>query len=175
MQFRSTPLPKVTIVELDPFEDERGFFARAFSAPEFEEQGLTGRVVQTNISYNRRAGTVRGLHYQTGEAAEAKLIRCVAGEAFMAVVDLRPGPTRLQHTTAVLNRDNRHALFVPEGCAVGLQAQRDDTELIYQVSQYYTPDAEGGLRYDDPALGIRWPLEMTVISDKDAAWPYFQP
>jgi dTDP-4-dehydrorhamnose 3,5-epimerase len=175
MRFHSTDIPNVTIVEIEPREDHRGFFARVFDATEFEQQGLTGRVVQANLSYNRRAGTVRGLHYQHPPAAEAKLIRCIAGEAFFAVVDLREGPTRLQHVTTTLRHGDGRSLFVPEGCAVGMQTQEDETELLYHVSAYYTPDAEGGLRYDDPALGIRWPRPMEVISDKDAAWPSVSP
>lgn len=175
MKFHSTRIPDVTVVAIEPREDDRGFFARAFCAREFEEQGLNPRVVQTNLSYNRLAGTVRGLHYQSGDAAEAKLIRCVAGEAFFAVVDLRPGPTHRQHVTQVLQPQDRLALYVPEGCAVGMQTITDDTELLYQVSQFYTPDAEGGLRYDDPMLGIDWPRPMAVISAKDAAWPLLMP
>lgn len=174
MQFDPTPVPDVWIVTPEPLEDERGFFARGFCAREFEAHGLTPRVVQANISYNRTAGTTRGLHYQTGASAEAKFIRCVRGSAFMAVVDLRPGPSRLRHTTALLRSSERRALYVPEGCAVGMQTQEDDTELFYQVSQFYTPEAEGGLRYDDPAIGIEWPLSPTVISPKDAAWPLLE-
>lgn len=161
----------MTIVALEPRGDERGFFARAFSVDEFEKHGLTSRVVQTNLSSNRRAGTVRGLHYQAGDAAEAKLIRCIAGSAFFAVVDLRPGPTRHRHITHILRKGDLKSLYVPEGCAVGMQTLEDETELLYQVSQFYTPEAEGGLRYDDPVLGISWPRPMTVISDKDGAWP----
>lgn len=174
MRFASTPLRDVTIIELEPREDERGFFARAFCAREFSDHGLNPHVVQTNISYNRQAGTVRGLHYQKAPAAEAKLIRCIGGAAFMAVVDLRPGPTRLRHTTTELRRDDRRSLYVPEGCAVGMQTLEDDTELLYQVSEFYTPETEGGLRHDDPALGIAWPRPVTVLSDKDAAWPLLE-
>jgi dTDP-4-dehydrorhamnose 3,5-epimerase len=175
MEFIGTPIPDVTLVALEPKGDERGFFARAFCAREFAEAGLTGRVLQTNLSYNRQAGTLRGLHYQSAPAAEAKLIRCIGGAAFLAVVDLRPGPTRLQHTTTILRRGDLRSLFVPEGCAVGMQTLEDDTELLYQVSEFYTPEAEGGLRYDDPALGIEWPLPVAVISEKDAAWPHLEP
>ncbi len=171
MRFVPTPLPDVTIIELEPREDERGFFARAFCAREFGEHGLNPRVVQTNLSYNRQAGTLRGLHYQKAPAAEAKLIRCIGGAAFMAVVDLRPGPTRLHHTTTELRRGDRRSLYVPEECAVGMQTLEDETELLYQVSEFYTPEAEGGLRHDDPALGIAWPRSVSVLSDKDATWP----
>lgn len=171
MQFEPTSVPDVWIVSPEPIEDERGFFARAFDAREFERRGMTPRVMQGNISFNRLAGTTRGLHYQNGAAAEAKLIRCVRGAAFFAVVDLRPGPDRLRHATALLRNQDRRAIFVPEGCAVGMQTQEDETELLYQASQFYTPELESGVRWDDPAVGIQWPMAPTVISAKDAAWP----
>lgn len=172
MRFIATALPDVTIVELEPIEDERGFFARAFCAREFSGHGLNPQVVQTNLSFNRRSGTLRGLHYQRAPHAEAKLIRCIGGAAFMAVVDLRDdSPAHLQHVTVELRRGDRRSLYVAEGCAVGMQTLEDDTELLYQVSEFYTPDAEGGIRYDDPALGIDWPRPPDVISEKDAAWP----
>lgn len=174
MRFVPTAVPDVTIIELEPREDDRGFFARAFCAREFEENGLNPRVVQANLSYNRTAGTVRGLHYQRAPAAEAKLIRCIGGAAFMAVVDLRPGLTRLCHVTTELRRGDRRSLYVPEGCAVGMQTLEDDTELLYQVSEFYAPEAEGGLRHDDPALGIAWPRPVSVLSEKDATWPLLE-
>lgn len=175
MQFHPTAIPGVTVIALEPQGDDRGFFARAFCAREFEGHGLNPDVVQTNLSYNRHAGTLRGLHYQSGDAAEAKTIRCIAGAAFFAVVDCRAGAARYQHVTQVLTPADRLALHVPEGCAVGMQTLQDDTELLYQVSEFYTPEAEGGLRYDDPILRIRWPRPVTIISDKDAAWPHLAP
>jgi dTDP-4-dehydrorhamnose 3,5-epimerase len=173
MRFTATPVDGVTIVELEPLEDSRGFFARAFDAEVFAERGLNPRVVQTNHSHNLRRGTLRGLHYQHAPHQEAKLIRCISGAAFVVAVDLRPdSPTHLQHASVELRRDNLKSLYIPEGCAAGMQALEDDTDLLYQVSAYYAPEAEGGLRYDDPALAIPWPLPVATISDKDAAWPY---
>ena len=176
MKFTDTHLPGVTIVELEPFTDDRGFFARAFDAREFSEHGLTGRVSQANISFNRRRGTLRGLHYQLPPAQEAKHIRTVRGAAHFVVVDLRPdSPTERQHVAVPLDASSRRSLLVPEGCAVGMQTLEDDTELFYQVSEFYTPDRERGLRHDDPELGIEWPLPVAVISDKDRAWPLLEP
>lgn len=173
MRFTATPLAGVTVVELEPREDERGFFARVFCAREFADHGLSTRVSQANLSHNRRRGTLRGLHYQLPPFAEAKLIRCIQGGAFTVVVDLRPGsPSRLRHTTIELRQGDQRSLYVPEGCAVGMQTLEDDTELLYHVSEFYTPEAERGLRFDDPALDIAWPMPATTISEKDAAWPY---
>ena len=172
MKFHTTAITNVVLVALDPLEDDRGSFARVFDARIFDAHGLNGTVAQANLSRNRVAGTLRGLHYQSGSAAEAKLIRCIAGEAFFAIVDLRPGAMQYRHVTTTLRRGDGRSLYVPEGCAVGMQTLEDETELLYQVSAYYTPEAEGGLRYDDPALGIDWPRPVTVISDKDAAWPH---
>lgn len=171
MRFVPTSLAGVTIVELEPREDDRGYFARAFCAREFADHGLNPTVAQTNISFNRSAGTLRGLHYQAPPAQEAKLIRCIGGAAFFAVVDLRDGDTHLAHATTELVRGDRRSLYVPEGCAVGMQTLADDTELIYQVSEFYTPETEGGIRHDDPAIGISWPRAVTEISEKDTAWP----
>ncbi len=172
MKFIDTPISGATIVQLEPLRDDRGFFARAFSAPEFAEHGLASVVAQVNLSSNAVRGTVRGLHYQVSPAPEAKLIRCIAGAAYMVVVDMRDdSPTRLQHVAVELRRGDLRSLHVPEQCAVGMQTLEDSTELLYQVSGFYTPGAERGLRWDDPALGIAWPLPASVISAKDAAWP----
>jgi dTDP-4-dehydrorhamnose 3,5-epimerase len=176
MKFIATDLADVTVLELEPFEDERGFFARAYCAREFAEHGLTARVSQANLSYNRTRGTLRGLHYQVAPAQEAKHIRAVRGAAHFAVVDLRPGsPTERQHVSVDLNAADRRSLYVPEGCAVGMQTLEDDTELFYQVSEFYSPECERGLRHDDPALGIAWPLPVAVISAKDRSWPLLPP
>jgi dTDP-4-dehydrorhamnose 3,5-epimerase len=175
MKFTNTHLMGVTVIDLEPFADERGFFARAFDAREFEGHGLTGRVSQANISYNRQRGTLRGLHYQLPPAQEAKHIRTVHGAAHFVVVDLRPGSaTERQHVAVELDSSSRRSLLVPEGCAVGMQTLSDDTELFYQVSEFYAPDHERGLRHDDPELGIDWPLPVTVISEKDRSWPLLE-
>jgi dTDP-4-dehydrorhamnose 3,5-epimerase len=172
MHFRPLPLDGAYVVEIERHVDDRGFFARAFSVDEFANHGLATDVVQCNLSYNRRAGTLRGLHYQTPPAAEAKLVRCIRGAIYAVIVDLRDdSPTRLQHVPIELSAADHRALYVPQLFAVGMQTLVDDTEVYYQVSQPYTPAAERGLRYDDPSLGISWPRSPTVISDKDRQWP----
>jgi dTDP-4-dehydrorhamnose 3,5-epimerase len=176
MKFASTALAGVTVIDLEPHEDQRGSFARAFDAREFAEHGLTARVSQANLSYNRIRGTLRGLHYQVPPAQEAKHIRVIRGAAHFAVVDLRAdSPTELEHVSVTLTETDRRSLFVPEGCAVGMQTLEDDTQLFYQVSEFYTPECERGLRHDDPALGIEWPLAVAVISEKDRGWPLLEP
>ena len=172
MRFIETALPGAYIVELEERHDERGFFARTFCVREFSELGLTTLISQCNLSFNYRRGTVRGLHYQAEPAAEAKLVRCVAGAIHQVLVDMRPGsPTFLQHVSVELSARNRRAVYLPELFAAGLQTLQDDTEVMYQVSEFHTPETERGLRYDDPAIGIAWPLPVSAISAKDAAWP----
>ena len=153
-------------------EDERGGFARIFCQREFEAHGLNPEVAQCNLSYNHNAGTLRGMHYQLAPAAETKLVRCTRGRILDVIVDMRPdSPTYLQHISAELSEENRMALYVPGLFAHGYQALTDGAEVTYQVGEFYTPGAERGLRYDDPRLGINWPLPVSVISEKDAAWP----
>jgi len=172
MRFHATPLPGAYVIELDELNDDRGFFARAFDADEFESRGLNPRVVQCNLSYNRRAGTLRGFHYQTEPAAESKLVRCIRGAVHNVIVDLREaGPTYLRHTAVQLSAASRRALYIPPLVATAMQTLTDDAELYYQVGEAYTPSAERGLRHDDPRLGVTWPLPVRDISDKDAAWP----
>jgi dTDP-4-dehydrorhamnose 3,5-epimerase len=173
MRFIETALPGAYVVELEERRDDRGFFARTFCVREFSELGLSTRISQCNLSFNHRRGTVRGLHYQVEPAAEAKLVRCIAGAVHQILVDMRPGsPTYLRHIAVELSAANRRAVYVPELFAAGLQTLEDDTELMYQVSEFHSPEAERGLRFDDPAIGIAWPLPVAVISPKDAAWPY---
>ncbi len=163
------------LIDIEPRGDERGFFARGWCAREFEQQGLVNRMVQANLSFNATAGTLRGLHFQREPHAEVKLVRCTRGALFDVVVDLRPdSPTYRQWAGAELSADNRRAMYVPEGFAHGLQTLCDDTEVFYQVSAFYAPQAEGGLRWDDPAIGIDWPLPVAQISDKDSAWPWLE-
>ena len=172
MQFHSTPLQDARIVTLEPRMDERGLFARSFCTQEFEAAGLISRMVQCNISYNRFKGTLRGMHFQRSPATEAKLVRCTRGAIYDVIVDLRPeSPTYLRHFGVELTDDNRSALCVAELFAHGYITLTDDAEVFYQVSGYYTPALEGGLRHDDPAIGITWPTEVRHISDKDAQWP----
>ena len=172
MNISSTPLSGVAVVELERKQDDRGFFARTFDRTAFAEAGLEPIVEQCNLSFNHRAGTLRGMHFQVAPATEAKLVRCTAGAILDVVVDVRPdSPTYLQHYAAELTADNRRALYVPPMFAHGYQALTDGAEVSYQVSEAYTPGTERGLRHDDPALGLHWPLPVSVISPKDAAWP----
>ncbi len=172
MIFRRTPLAGLVVVELERKEDERGFFARTFCRSEFEAAGLEPLVEQCSIAFNHRAGTVRGMHFQVEPATEAKLVRCTAGALLDQVVDVREdSPTHLQSFAIELSAANRTALYVPPMLAHGYQTLTDDTEVSYQMSQAYAPGTDRGLRPDDPALGLAWPLVVTVISPRDAAWP----
>jgi dTDP-4-dehydrorhamnose 3,5-epimerase len=160
------------MVDLERLEDDRGFFARAFCRREFDAHGVASEVRQANISLSSAAGTLRGLHFQFPPACENKFIRCVRGAVFDVIVDLRPeSPTFLQHTSVELSAENRRAFVVPPRFAHAFLTLTDDAEVLYLVSEFYTPAEEGGLRWDDPALGIEWPHEVAVISEKDAAWP----
>jgi dTDP-4-dehydrorhamnose 3,5-epimerase len=173
MQFIETALSGAFIVELQEHRDERGFFARTYCAREFEQQGLVSRISQCNLSFNHLRGTLRGLHYQAEPTAEAKLVRCIAGAIFQVLVDLRPGsPTFHQFVTVELSAGNRRAVFLPRMFAAGYQTLADDSEVLYQVSEFHTPESEGGIRYDEPSIGIEWPLPISAISAKDQAWPY---
>ena len=172
MLFSETGLAGAFIVDLERREDERGFFAREFCQEEFKAHGLKPVVVQANLAFNAKAGTLRGMHFQYPPAAESKLVRCVRGAILDIIVDLRPeSPTYLQHITVELNEDNWRALYVPERFAHGYQALRDNTVTSYHVGEVYTPSAEGGLLHDDPALGLEWPMPVSVISEKDRAFP----
>jgi dTDP-4-dehydrorhamnose 3,5-epimerase len=171
MIFIETKLSGAFIVELERREDHRGFFARAFCQHEFAAHGLQSVIVQANIAFNKKAGTLRGMHFQFPPAAETKLVRCTRGAILDIIVDLRPdSPTYLQHVAIELTADSHRALYVPQRFAHGYQTLEDRTETSYQVGEVYTPTAEGGLRHDDPRLGLRWPRPVTEISPKDAGW-----
>jgi dTDP-4-dehydrorhamnose 3,5-epimerase len=170
--FTETELRGAFVIDLDLKEDNRGFFARAFCQNEFAEHGLKPVIAQANIAFNRRKGTLRGMHFQYPPAPETKLVRCTQGAILDIIVDLRPeSATYLEHVAAELSADNHRALYVPERFAHGYQVLEDTTETSYQVGEFYTPGAEGGLRYDDPRLGLNWPLPVTEISEKDRDWP----
>jgi dTDP-4-dehydrorhamnose 3,5-epimerase len=172
MKFTPADIDGVWIVDLEPVEDERGFFARTFCADEFTVHGLDPTVAQCNVSLTRTAGTVRGLHYQVEPAAETKLVRCVRGAIFDVAVDVRPGsPTLHRHVAVELSAANRRALYISVGFAHGFQTLVDDTEVEYQMGAPYTPGTDRGVRYDDPALEIAWPLPVSNVSDRDRAWP----
>ena len=176
MIFTETKLPGAYLIDIEKREDERGFFARSWCQKEFEAHGLVPRVAQANISFNKYKGTLRGMHYQAAPFAETKLVRCTRGAIYDVIVDLRPdSPTCMQWLGVELTAENYKMLYVPEGFAHGFQTLIDNTEATYQVSQFYTPEAEGGLRYNDPTFNIDWPLEVQVISDKDRNWPDFRP
>jgi dTDP-4-dehydrorhamnose 3,5-epimerase len=153
--------------------DDRGFFARIWDEAIFAEQGIPIRNIQTNLSYNRRRGTIRGLHWQVEPYAESKLVRCTRGAVFDVAVDLRrDSPTFGRWQGVTLTAEERNLVFVPAGCAHGYQALEDDAEVSYQVSHEYVPGSEQGIRWNDPALGIEWPItDDVIVSDKDAAWP----
>jgi dTDP-4-dehydrorhamnose 3,5-epimerase len=173
MVFRETELEGAFIIELERHQDERGFFARAWCKNEFEAHGLSSHWVQTNISLSRKKGTLRGLHYQAVPYEEAKLMRCVRGALYDVIIDLRPGSSTYGQWLGVeLTADNGKALYVPKGFAHGYQALADDTVALYSVSQFYTPGFERGVRWNDPAFAIEWPIaEDVILSDKDRSWP----
>ena len=171
MIFTETPLSGAFIIEIEPRKDHRGFFSRAFCQQEFAGHGLKSVVAQCNLAFTIKKGTLRGMHYQTPPAAEAKLFRCTKGANYHVIVDLRPdSPTYLKHFGVELTPQNYKALYVPEMFAHGYQALEDGSEALYQVSEFYTPGCEQGLRYDDPKLNIKWPLEVSIISPKDTSW-----
>jgi dTDP-4-dehydrorhamnose 3,5-epimerase len=172
LKFLSTPLAGAYLVELEPIEDERGFFARSFCQNEFRALGLDPVVAQCNVSFNRRRGTLRGLHYQAEPYAEAKLVRCTRGAIWDVIVDLRrSSPTARQWFAVELTAENRWSLYVPAGFAHGFQTLVDDTEVFYQMSEFYHPEAAYGIRWDDPALAIPWPIKDAVVSPRDRAFP----
>ncbi len=169
MIFTETPLPGAYLIDLEPHRDERGLFARTFCRREFDAHGLNSNIVQCNTSFNHKAGTLRGMHYQKAPSREAKLVRCVRGAIYDVIVDCRSGKSFAAELTA----ENRCALFVPEGFAHGFQTLTDNSEVEYQMSEFYNPDCGTGYRYDDPVLAIAWPLPVAVISPQDLTWPAF--
>jgi dTDP-4-dehydrorhamnose 3,5-epimerase len=173
--FIETKLKGAFVLELERREDSRGFFARAFCQKEFAAHGLKPVVAQGNIASNVRKGTLRGMHFQYPPAAETKLVRCTRGAIYDIIVDLRPeSPTFLQHVGVELNEDNQRALYVPERFAHGYQTLCDKTDTSYLVGEFYTPETEGGLLYNDPSLNLAWPLPVSVISDKDRKFPLYR-
>lgn len=174
MLFQKTQLKDATLIELQPRGDERGVFVRTFCAKDFEANGLTSTFVQQNMSASTQQGTVRGMHFQKAPHEEAKLIRCVRGAIFDVIIDLRPdSPTYMRWEGFALNAANGRQLYIPQGFAHGFQTLTHDVEVTYLVSAYYAPEAESGVRHDDPAFNIAWPQPVTVMSDKDRAWPDF--
>ena len=172
MKFIETRLKGAFIIELEPHADERGFFARTFCAREFSDHGLETEFVQCNLSLSLQRGTLRGLHFQRAPWGEAKLVRCVRGAIWDVIVDLRPeSATFGRHYAVEISAENRDALYVPKAFAHGFQTLADDCEVYYQMSSHHVPEAAAGIRAEDPALGIKWPLPVTQISDKDCVLP----
>jgi dTDP-4-dehydrorhamnose 3,5-epimerase len=173
--FRETKLKGAFVIDPQRFEDERGFLARSFSAKEFESHGLNPRMAECNISFSRKRYTIRGMHFQKPPHAQAKLVRCAQGAIYDVIIDLRPAsPTFKQWIGEELTAENRRMLYVPEGFAHGFETLVDDTEVFYQISEFYTPQSEGGVRWNDPAFGIRWPASDGVtINDRDRNYPDF--
>ena len=172
MIFTQTPVSDAWIIDIERRGDDRGFFARTMCKVEFAEHGMITDYVQQNTAFSAQRGTLRGMHFQTGSAAEAKLVRCLQGAIFDVIVDLRHrSPTYLKHAAFELKAEDRRQIYVPPGFAHGYQTLMDDTEISYLVSAPYTPAAEDGLKFDDRTLGIVWPLPVTGISAKDLSWP----
>ena len=172
MKFHPTPLKGAVVVELARIEDGRGFFARSFCQEEFRAHGLSPVVAQCNVSWNRRKGTLRGLHFQAKPHDEAKLVRCTRGAVWDVIVDLRDdSPTRLRWHAVELSADNRLALYVPEGFAHGFQTLQDDSEVHYQMAEFYHADLARGIPWNDPKIGIVWPLADPILSERDRSYP----
>ena len=182
MIFRETPLPGAYIIEVEPVCDERGFFARSFCRREFRAHGLNHELVQCSISFNRKKGTLRGMHYQVPPHEEAKVVRCITGAIYDVIIDLRPdSPSYKQWYSLELTStgeqgttDRYRMLYIPEGFAHGYQTLEDDTELLYQIGEYYHPESARGIRWNDAAFQIRWPLPDPFLSEKDGNYADFE-
>jgi dTDP-4-dehydrorhamnose 3,5-epimerase len=175
VKFIETPLQGAFVIELKAHSDERGFFARSFCRREFADHGITFDIVQSNISFNRKVGTLRGMHFQRAPVWEPKLVRCSKGRIHDVIIDLRSeSPTCGEHFAVELSGDSLKALFIPREFAHGFQTLEDYAVIEYQMGEYYTPALSAGIRYDDPAFGIRWPLPVSLISKQDLAWTPYQ-
>jgi dTDP-4-dehydrorhamnose 3,5-epimerase len=175
MKFDTCALPGAFIIRLEPHQDERGFLARSFCRHEFEQHGLVSDVAQCNISYNARRGTLRGIHFQRAPHEETKLVRCIRGAIYDIIVDIRPASRTFRKWVSIeLSAENRVALYVPAGFGHGFQTLEDDTEVFYQMSTFYEPTAAAGVRWNDPAFGVEWPIGEPFISDRDRGYPDWQ-
>ena len=176
MIFAETPLPGAFVIEPEPLEDARGPFARTWCRREFEGRGLETGIAQCSTSFNKQKGTLRGMHYQVSPAAETKIVRCTRGALYDVIIDLRPdSPTFTRHFAAVLTADNRKALYVPTGFAHGFQTLEDGSEILYQISEFYSPEHSRGVRWDDPIFEISWPEDERTIVERDRSYPDFRP
>jgi dTDP-4-dehydrorhamnose 3,5-epimerase len=175
MKFEQTSLPGACVVNLDRLEDERGFFARTFCREEFAAHGLTTDFVQSSVSFNKRKGTLRGLHFQKKPHEEAKLVRCTMGAVYDVIVDLRPGsPTVTRWFGVELSATNRKALYVPKGFAHGFITLINESEVLYQISAEFHTESAAGVRWNDPAFAIEWPIEAVVMSERDRSYPDYR-
>lgn len=173
MRFVETPLQGAYTIELEPVQDERGFFARCWCADEFRAHGLNTEWLQASVSFNKTRGTLRGMHYQAKPCEEVKLIRCTKGAIYDVIVDIRPGSDTFKQWTAVeLTSENHKALYVPKGFAHGFQTLEDHTEVLYQISEAYHPEYSRGVRWDDPSLEITWPLQAGLVASRDESFAY---
>ena len=174
MIFTETKLPGAFVIELEKHADQRGFFARTFCQEEFKARGLNPEMLQCNVSFNKRKGTMRGMHFQAAPFAEAKLVRCTAGSIYDVIIDLRPSsPAFKQYFAVELSAKNHKMLYIPEEFAHGFQTLEDDTEVFYQMSQNFSPEHGRGVRWDDPAFGIEWPEAERIIVERDKNYPDF--
>lgn len=175
MKFSKTPLEGAYLIGLEKHEDERGFFTRTFCANEFEARGLMPQFIQCNLSYNRKRGTIRGMHYQHPPYGEAKLVQCIRGELYDVIIDLRPLSKTYRQTFAVhLAGNSGTMLYIPEGFAHGFQTLHDETEVLYYMSSPYKPEAAAGIRWNDPSFSIVWPLDVKIISERDRHYPDYR-
>jgi dTDP-4-dehydrorhamnose 3,5-epimerase len=174
MIFSETPLAGAFVIDIEPHEDERGFFARTFCQEEFAAQGLDSTVVQCSVSFNRKTGTLRGMHFQAPPHEETRVVRCTAGTIYDVIIDMRSYSTTFTAWHAVeLSAENRTMLYIPGGFAHGFLTLEDNTEVLYQMAEFYYPDSARGVRWDDPAFAIEWPAHPTTISDRDRSYPDF--
>jgi dTDP-4-dehydrorhamnose 3,5-epimerase len=176
MKFREAGLAGAWIVEPERFKDERGWFARVRCGEEFAAHGLEPRFVQTSLSFSRYRGVLRGMHFQAPPREEVKLVRCVRGAVYDVIIDLRPdSPTFLEHFAVQLNSHEGLALYVPKGCAHGFQALEDRSEVLYEISEFYSPDHSRGVRWNDPAFAVEWPVPDPIMLERDRSYPDFRP
>lgn len=175
MTFRETAVAGVFEITPELKQDERGFFARSWCRKEFEARSLNPRLEQCSISFNKRKGTLRGMHWQSAPFEETKVVRCTKGAIYDVALDLRrDSPTYKKWTAVMLSADKRNMMYVPEGCGHGFLTFEDETEVSYQISELYDPESARGVRWDDPAFCIRWPLPVEVISERDRSYPNFE-
>lgn len=174
MKFLKTEIEDLIIIQIEKNEDQRGYFARTWDKKIFEVQGLNSNLVQCNTSFSKKAGTLRGMHFQDSPFEEIKLVRCTKGKIFDVIIDLRPKSLTFKKWVSIeLSEKNLKMVYVPEGCAHGFQTLEDNSEVFYQVSQFYSPQHENGIRWNDPTFQIKWPLKLTMISKKDLSFPDF--